>query len=196
MKSKCKALGSASIGSQDDTGDEWSNEVESTNGTSCEEEEQNDDIDRQGFTTMMFRNLPTVPGFTKTNVLAALEMKGQLKAVDFIYSPVDFSTNRSMGYAFVNFTSHKHALQAKLAMHGFSQWGTAKDRACEVCWGESRMQGLALNIQHYRNSPVMHASIKDEYRPTLLSAGEIVAFPAPTKKIKAPRLRPLGGRKW
>lgn len=45
----------------------------------------------------------------------------------------------------------------------------------------------------YRDSPIMHGSVPDEFKPVIFEAGtgRRVDFPEPTKKLRAPRRRPL-----
>ena len=38
----------------------------------------------------------------------------------------------------------------------------SSQKVCEVCWGNP-LQGLGAHIVRYRNSPVMHQSVPDEY---------------------------------
>merc|ERR1711916_247075 len=51
------------------------------------------------------------------------------------------------------------------------------------------VQGLEDNVERYRNSPVMHEAVPAQYKPLLFDGGVPVAFPAPTKSIRFPRLR-------
>jgi len=80
----------------------------------------------------------------------------------------------------------RDAVQFRRAFHGFSSWRIASPKVCNVGWGEAH-QGLSAHIERYRNSPLMHESVPDEYRPILLCGGRRVPFPAPTKRIKPPR---------
>lgn len=71
---------------------------------------------------------------------------------------------------------------------GFSDWGTPSKKSCEVTLG-SELQGYEAHVDRYRNSPVMHEAVPDEFTPAMFSEGRRIAFPAPTKPIKQPRLR-------
>ena len=42
------------------------------------------------------------------------------------------------------------------------------------------------HVERYRNSPVMHRSVPDEYEPVIFKNGVRKNFPRPTKKVKAP----------
>lgn len=44
-------------------------------------------------------------------------------------------------------------------------------------------------MERYQNSPVMHPDVPDEWKPALFVQGVRVDFPAPTKKVKAPKVR-------
>lgn len=52
-------------------------------------------------------------------------------------------------------------------------------------------QGREAHVERYRNSPVMHPSVPEPYKPIILQGGERIPFPAPTKMPKAPRNRKL-----
>ena len=45
---------------------------------------------------------------------------------------------------------------------------------------------VQAHVERYRNSPVMHRSVPDEYKPVIFKNGVRKNFPRPTKKVKAP----------
>merc|ERR1712050_714019 len=90
--------------------------------------------------------------------------------------------------AFINFTSHERAVRFKEQFNGFSDWQMPCDKVCEVLWSDN-LHGCDAHIERYRNSPVMHESVADKFKPALYKNGVRVPFPAPTKPIKAPRPR-------
>eukprot|EP00928_Gymnodinium_smaydae_P064848 TRINITY_DN480_c0_g3_i1.p1 TRINITY_DN480_c0_g3~~TRINITY_DN480_c0_g3_i1.p1 ORF type:complete len:466 (-),score=118.74 TRINITY_DN480_c0_g3_i1:80-1477(-) len=139
-----------------------------------------------GKTTVMLRNLPS--GLTRSELLSILETRTFASAFDFVYLPIDFSSRRSLGYAFVNFLSPSDAARCWSVFDGFVDWERPAEKACEVMWGDPH-QGLDAHIERYRNSPVMHDSVPDAWRPVLYRGGKRVAFPAPTKAVKAPKMR-------
>lgn len=147
------------------------------------------------FHTLMLRSLPSAHGFSRDVLMELLDNEGFKTKYNFVYTPIDFHTERLMGFAFVNFINHEEALRAKVQLDGFSSWGVQSKKVCEVRWGDPSMQGLQANIEHYRSSPVMHESVPHKNRPVILSDGVIQDFPPPTKKIRAPRLRHSGARK-
>lgn len=137
-------------------------------------------------TTVMLRNIPNA--YTREMLKDLLDAHGFRGCYDFLYLPVDFRNRVNLGYAFVNLLSHSEALRLTFALHGFASWLTGSSKVCEVSWSHP-IQGLADHVERYRNSPVMHSSMPEEYKPMLFSSGIRVPFPPPTKPIKAPKKR-------
>merc|ERR1712187_1092030 len=73
-------------------------------------------------------------------------------------------------------------------MGGYTNWAFDSSKVCEVCWSEP-LQGLETHCDRYRNSPVMHELVPDEFRPVLFDQGVRIPFPAPTKRIRPPRTK-------
>ena len=48
------------------------------------------------------------------------------------------------------------------------------------------LRGLEAHVERYRNSPVMHRSVPDQYKPVIFKDGVRKPFPRATKKVKAP----------
>merc|ERR1740121_2467791 len=103
---------------------------------------------------------------------------------------MNFRTKASFGYAFVNIVTPEHAYRFCEQFQGFSRWGVPTDKVCDVSWSNIH-QGLAAHIERYRNSPVMHESVPDEYKPVMYVRGVRVPFPLPTKNLRMPRIRKL-----
>lgn len=108
---------------------------------------------------------------------------------NFLYVPVNLRGFVSFRYGFVNFEHNEDAVKAIAALDGFSGWAAEGEKPCEVAWSGTQ-QGLQAHIERYRNSPLMHESVPEEYRPVLFKNGERIPFPAPTQKVKAPKFRP------
>jgi len=136
-------------------------------------------------TTMMIRDLPRM--LTHKLLVEALDEAGFRGMYDFVYAPVDCITRLGLGYAFVNLLTSREALRFRDCFQGFGAWTVPCNKGCEVIWSEAH-QGLEKNIQRLRNAPVMHESIPEELKPWLYRKGVRVPFPAPTKKIRAPRM--------
>jgi len=89
----------------------------------------------------------------------------------------------------LNFVDSEEALRFQLRFDGFCEWGRVSEKIAQVRWGEP-LQGLEAHIQRYRNSPVMHPAVSEEYKPMLFSNGRCVPFPGPTQRLRAPRQIP------
>lgn len=138
-------------------------------------------------TTVMMRNIPNA--YTSESFVELFNSYGFLGRYDFMYLPIDFRTGVNLGYAFVNFVNHKDAEMFKMCFHGFYQWFCQSPKVCDVSWTDPH-QGLQEHVERYRNSPVMHENVEDIYKPRLYAGGKRIPFPAPTKKIRPPRVRP------
>lgn len=134
-------------------------------------------------TTVVLRNLPE--SCTNELVLELLAEVGLERQVDFIYVPTDFRNFAAFGYAFLNFVSQEQAVLAMTRLSGRAAGGAA---SLEACWSAEH-QGYAVHVRRYRNSPVMHPSVPEQYKPVIFKDGLQLPFPEPTKRIKEPRLR-------
>lgn len=133
-------------------------------------------------TTVMWKNLPN--NYTRDQLLELVNEQGFEGHFDFFYAPFDFASQALVGYAFVNFYSHEQANRFWEKFEGFDKWTLASNKKSQVRWSEQ--QGLEYHIEKYRNSPVMHDSQEDGFKPVTMKDGQITAFPLPTKKIRAP----------
>merc|ERR1719157_533678 len=158
------------------------------NITDCEEgvvTEANGD--QEWRTTVMLRNMPN--NYTRDMLLELVDSLGFEACYDFAYLPVDFKSQAGLGYAFINFVSSAEAQRCFDEFEGFSDWKVPSEKVCTVTWG-SPYQGLEAHVERYQNSPVMHHSIPDEWKPVLFDQqGLRIPFPAPTKAIKTPKVR-------
>merc|ERR1712228_806902 len=137
-------------------------------------------------TTVMMRNIPSQ--YTRANLLDLFDQRGFNGLYDFVYLPVDFDTELNHGYAFINFVTTESVEKFRSHFIGFTDWSMPFDKACEIFWSEA-LQGIDQHIQRYRDSPVMHESVSDRFRPVLFKHGQRIPFPEPTKRIRVPRIR-------
>lgn len=137
-------------------------------------------------TTVMLRNVPY--NVTRDSVIKMMDDAGFKGLYDFIYMPIDFRSKSGFGYAFINLVSNAAAEKFFAHFNGFADWEIKSQKVAEVTWTESN-QGLDVHVDRYRNSPVMHEVVPDEFKPAKFNAGVRVAFPGPTKPIRAPRFR-------
>lgn len=141
---------------------------------------------REEWTTVMMRNLPN--NYSRDMLLELMDSRGFAGLYDFVYLPVDFSTRSGLGYAFVNLTDAATALLFWRVFESFCDWSIPSRKVCILTWSDP-IQGLDANVERYRSSPVMCETVPDEFKPAIFSQGERVHFPAPLKKLRAPRLR-------
>jgi len=137
-------------------------------------------------TTVMLKGVPDT--YTRSELLKLLDNEGFFGRFNFVYVPIDFKKQRNLGYALINLVSPKEAIRLSNRFEGFSNWSSPCDTVCEVAWCNPH-QGLQAHVERYRNSPVMHESVPEEWRPLLLSHGVPIPFPEPTTKIKCPKLK-------
>jgi RNA recognition motif-containing protein len=137
-------------------------------------------------TTVMLRNMPN--NYTREMLLELADAMGFANCYDFAYLPIDFKSQAGLGYAFINFISSEQAQLCFERFEGFADWQVPSEKRCTVTWG-SPYQGLEAHIERYQNSPVMHHTLPDEWKPVLLQEGVRIPFPAPTKPIKTPKIR-------
>jgi len=141
-----------------------------------------------GRTTVMIRNLPN--NYRRAMVLALLNEEGFSGLFDFLYLPVDFNSQACLGYAFVNLVRPEVVPVFWKKFDGFSKWVLPSRKICGMSWSGPH-QGLAAHIERYRNSPVMHRTVPEEFQPVLFANGVRIPFPQPQKAPRAPRIRNL-----
>ncbi|CAE7720661.1 ML3 [Symbiodinium sp. CCMP2456] len=133
----------------------------------------------------LLRNLPN--NYSRDMLLAMLDKRGFAGRYDFVYLPFDFRRDANLGYAFVNMVDAEAADALWKGLEGFTAWALTSHKVCSVTWS-GPLQGQSAHIERYRNSPVMHSSVPDQYKPVILEAGVRKPFPKATKKIKMPTM--------
>jgi len=136
-------------------------------------------------TTVMMRNIPN--NYTRALLLQLLD-ESFYGTYDLVYLPIDFKTGVGLGYAFINFLNPQFAEEFGTQFQDFTGWALLSEKVCEVSWSDM-LQGLDDHIERYRNSPVMHESVPDDFKPALFRNGVRIPFPGPTRTLRAPRPR-------
>merc|ERR1712187_330113 len=138
-----------------------------------------------GRSTVMLRNLPSF--FTRDMLVELLDSVGCVGTYDFVHLPLDMSRLSCLGFGFVNFTTHGGALHFFKVAQGFQGWQRQSNKILDVSWSNP-LQGLAAQVQRYRNSNIMHPSVPEQCQPMLFGKdGERIPFPSPTIALRAPR---------
>merc|ERR550534_391341 len=140
--------------------------------------------DCQGRTTLMFRHLPR--SLSRDTLVCTINAMGFAGRYDLVYLPVNFGSGMGLGYALVNLTSARDVPALWAALEGYAQWGTEPgEGACSVAWSDPN-QGLESFVARYRNSPVLHPDVPDNWKPAIYGVhGERLAFPTPNRTVKA-----------
>jgi len=144
------------------------------------------DLEETEATTLIMQNIPN--RYSRTMLLALFDESGYQNLYNLVYLPTDFMTSVNFGYSFVHFVSSKVANRFKKEFHGFAGWNCNSSKTCSVDFC-AEQSGLDALIKRYQNCPVMHELVPDDYKPALFMDGQRVAFPAPTKKLKKPRMK-------
>ena len=143
-------------------------------------------VEESEFTTVMLRHIPNK--YSQTDLLRVLDSKGFRTRYDFFYLPADFRSQSNCGYAFINFRSPHDAADFARVFRGFRLPALRSSKVCDVSW--ARIQGLASNVEHYRNNPINSLS-DDFFKPLLFNlAGVRVSFPKPDRPSSCPFLAP------
>jgi len=150
------------------------------------EDETECEIPEAERTTVMLRNLPN--NYTRRMLVELLDSEGFAGKYDFLYLPIDFKSRACLGYAFINLLSPVVVPLFWKTFHGYSRWILPSKKISSVSWSGPH-QGFEAHVSRYRNSPVMHDSVPDEYKPVIFCNGTRMCFPPPTKSPRAPRAR-------
>jgi len=163
--------------------------VTATDVAEQDDEEEGEAIARGRRTTLMLRNLPL--DICRDVLLGHLDDAGFAGAYNFVYLPVDFTRRRGLGYALVSACTPEVAEVMLLRLDGY-RLGRAdsEEDVWQASWSDP-CRSVAEHIERYRNSPVMHPNMPDEYKPAIFMDGKRVAFPPPTRPIRPPRIRHL-----
>lgn len=125
-----------------------------------------------GESTVMVRNIPTRISSSRLIEKVLSYRTPATSLVDFLYLPIDFKTNKNLGYCFINFKSNQLAREFAEQFHG------KKYLFCET--SEKMLQVSLSNRQGYiRNLEVFaHTKLLDtwppEYRPLAEYQGHLV----------------------
>ncbi|CAE7802082.1 mei2 [Symbiodinium sp. KB8] len=115
--------------------------------------------------------------------LELLDHHGFAGRYDFAYLPCDFYMDANLGYAFVNLVDSTAVEDLWAAFDGFVGWSLPSAKVCQVRWSGPH-QGFEAHVERYRNSPVMHRSVPDQYKPVIFKDGVRKPFPRATKKVQ------------
>lgn len=120
---------------------------------------------------------------TTQDLAELLDRLGFVGCYDFLYVPANLRESKAFGFAFVNMVSHLAALVLKEHFDGFVVEEGREPLAVQWC---DAHQGLAAQIERYRESPIMHEDVLDRFKPMLFQNGRRQPFPPPTRPVQFP----------
>eukprot|EP00747_Dinoflagellata_sp_TGD_P211217 gnl/TRDRNA2_/TRDRNA2_84418_c0_seq3.p1 gnl/TRDRNA2_/TRDRNA2_84418_c0~~gnl/TRDRNA2_/TRDRNA2_84418_c0_seq3.p1 ORF type:complete len:469 (-),score=94.35 gnl/TRDRNA2_/TRDRNA2_84418_c0_seq3:1233-2639(-) len=100
--------------------------------------------------TIVIRNLPNK--YTQQLLIEEINSRGFADTFDFLYLPIDPSTDANRGYAFVNFADTNDALRFKAEFDGRQM--ARFDSSKFVVVMPAALQGFDANYAHYSNARV------------------------------------------
>ena len=125
-------------------------------------------------TTIMMRNIPTrISARTLLDVLqGAFTTTSVVELVDFVYLPIDFKTNKNLGYAFINFANASNASDciAKLNDKKYVFCETS-EKQLQITY--SNRQGYMKNLEVFTQTKMLD-TWPDIFRPLARSNGTLV----------------------
>lgn len=126
-----------------------------------------DEIERDKITTLMVRNIPNM--YTRSMLMEELDSLNFQGEYDFIYLPMDKSTQWNVGYAFVNFSSPSVAMRCakEMTSYTFKRYDHGSGKVAQI--SIAHIQGLQRNLDYYSNTAVQCARIQT-YRPLVLTS--------------------------
>jgi hypothetical protein len=140
-------------------------------------------------TTLRISNLPAE--YSRQLFAQTLDKEGFAGFYDFLFVPLNLRSNLCDGVALVNFRSSATAAEAYKLFESFSTWLVDSQQVSIPSWSEYD-QGLDALIERYRNSPLMHRTVPETFKPAIFNAfGEISQFPDATRAVRKPRKRGL-----
>jgi hypothetical protein len=122
-------------------------------------------------TTIMVRNIPTrISSKTFTEVVLASDPS--VDDIDFIYLPIDFKTNKNLGYCFINFkdTAHASAFSDKYNDKKYVFCDTS-EKKLKINW--SNRQGFVKNLEVFTQTKMLD-TWPAQFRPLAQWKDELV----------------------
>ena len=120
------------------------------------------------------RNIPTrISARTLLDVLqGAFTTTSVVELVDFVYLPIDFKTNKNLGYAFINFANASNASDciAKLNDKKYVFCETS-EKQLQITY--SNRQGYMKNLEVFTQTKMLD-TWPDIFRPLARSNGTLV----------------------
>jgi hypothetical protein len=125
-----------------------------------------DKVEKDQVTTLMVRNIPNM--YTRSMLVEELDSLGFEGDYDFIYLPIDKSTQWNVGYAFVNFKTSEAAKRCvtDVTDYTFNRFEHGSRKVAQI--SVAHIQGLERNLEYYSKTAVQCARV-NAHRPHFVS---------------------------
>jgi len=122
--------------------------------------------------TVMVRNIPTRISAAKL-IETVLSYRSSITSlIDFLYLPIDFKTNKNLGYCFINFKSNELAREFTEKFHGKKYlFCDTSEKMLQISL--SNRQGYLRNLEVFTQTKLLD-TWPPQYRPLAEFAGELV----------------------
>jgi len=123
-------------------------------------------VEQDQVTTLMVRNIPNM--YTRSMLIEELDSLGFEGDYDFIYLPIDKSTQWNVGYAFVNFKTSEAAKRCvtDVTDYTFNRFEHGSRKVAQI--SVAHIQGLERNLEYYSKTAVQCARV-NAHRPHFVS---------------------------
>ena len=101
-------------------------------------------------TTLMLRNIPTK--FNQVSILESFSSRFDTSCVDFFYMPVDFKSQKSLGFAFINFSTYD---DLESFVKCFQDLRLCSKSSKTLSLTLAKIQGKEKNYNLFKSSSVM-----------------------------------------
>jgi hypothetical protein len=131
------------------------------------------DLGPEELTTLMMRNIPT-----RTSAKALLDLivatfgRSLESLVDFVYLPIDFKTNKNLGYCFINFTEATDAVDLIRILNGRKYlFCDTSEKQLQISY--SNRQGYSKNLEVFTQTKMLD-TWPEVFRPLAKVNGALV----------------------
>mmetsp|Transcript_27223 Transcript_27223/g.72622 ORF Transcript_27223/g.72622 Transcript_27223/m.72622 type:complete len:366 (+) Transcript_27223:87-1184(+) len=123
-------------------------------------------VEKDKVTTLMVRNIPNM--YTRSMLVEEMDSLGFEGEYDFIYLPIDKSTQWNVGYAFVNFKTSDAAKRCvtDVTDYTFNRFEHGSRKVAQI--SVAHIQGLEKNLEYYSKTAVQCARV-NSHRPHFVS---------------------------
>ena len=126
-----------------------------------------------GMSTLMMRNIPTRISSTKLiETVLSTTSTNITSLIDFLYLPIDFKTNKNLGYCFINFKSDELAKQFMIKYNGRKYvFCDTSEKMLQITL--SNRQGYYKNLEVFTQTKLLD-TWPPNYRPLAEYEGDLV----------------------